>query len=190
MKLPTEVFCKLSVLRQPGSSWYQEAKLFCRTDKILPGSLWRGKRATFSEIFLQNTSIFARKPGGRKKCQIYPKFSCRTHQVLPKERNNENTCLVCAARWLLLIIYFTFGAVWKILSAWRPLNSILCHRPAGTPYPLEKNSKKVPPVEKNGLNVSPVEKNTSPLKTLSFLSSSVKTVQKVSFPLINITIRV
>jgi len=49
---------------------------------------WRKKKmSNISEIFLQNTSGFA------------------------KERNNENTCLVCAARWLLLIIYFTFGAV-------------------------------------------------------------------------------
>jgi len=43
----------------------------------------------------------------------------------------------------------------------------LCHRPAGTLYPLEKKNKKsATPVEKNGLNLFPVEKNTSPLKTV------------------------
>jgi len=44
---PTEVFCKLSVLQQSGSSnwrWCQEAELFCRTNKILLGSLEKKKR--------------------------------------------------------------------------------------------------------------------------------------------------
>jgi len=48
-----EVFCKLTVLHLPG------AKKLCRTHKIFAKKLERRKG---SQIFLQNTSIFARRP--------------------------------------------------------------------------------------------------------------------------------
>jgi len=43
----------------------------------------------FSEIFPQNTSIFARKPKKGEKSQIFAKFSRRIHQIFARKPKKE-----------------------------------------------------------------------------------------------------
>jgi len=74
-----EVFCKLTVLHLPGS--LNKELIILQNTKILPGSLKMRKGV---EIFLQNTSLFARKHKKGKRVKDFKKFCCRTHQYLPR----------------------------------------------------------------------------------------------------------
>ena len=86
------------------SQFYQEAEFSCRTHQKSIRKPWNKENVTnfLAENILSENSLL-----NRLKFVNYMKnSSCRTPQnKLPEAKHRENTCLVCATRWLLSEIF-------------------------------------------------------------------------------------